>query len=43
MNKIALMKRCNLEHWIQVYMHALMYIDPEKIPEEGYFPATNCF
>ena len=41
MNKYALMKRCNHDLWLQVYMYDLMYVDPETIPEEDYLPYTK--
>ena len=28
---------------LQVYMYDFMYVDPDKIPMEDYFPATRTF
>ena len=35
------MKRCRLDCILQVYMHALMYVDIDTRPEEDYFIATK--
>ena len=37
------MKRCHYDRWIQVYMYAVMYVDPETMVEENYFTYTKTF
>ena len=41
MDNYAQMKRSNHDLRIQIYMYALMYVDLETIPYEGYFTATK--
>ena len=31
----------NLDHRLQVYMYAFMYVDTETMAEEEYFPSTK--
>ena len=38
MDRYALMKKCHPDHWFQVYMYGFLYVDPNTIPEEEYFP-----
>ena len=42
-DRYALMKRCNYDLQLQVYMYDLMYVNPETMAEENYFPATSIF
>ena len=41
MDKYAKMKRFIISCQLQVYMYAFIYVDPETINEEDYFPATK--
>ena len=34
------MKRFHYDHRLQVYMYSFMYVDPEIMIEEDYFPST---
>ena len=37
------MKRFNYDPQPQVYMYVFMYVDPETMAEEEYFPAATFF
>ena len=41
MYKYVQLKRFHHDHQLQVYIYAFIYVDPEKILEEGHFPATK--
>ena len=41
MDKYAQLKRFYHYQQLQVYMYDFMYVDPQKIPIEGNFPATQ--
>ena len=43
MNKCAQMKWFHHDLRLQVYMYDFMYVDPETMPVEAYFPATKTF
>ena len=43
MYKYEQLKRFHHGHQLQIYMYALMYADPEKMPVDGNFPATKYF
>ena len=43
MDKYAQLKRFHCDLQLEVYMYAFMYVDPQKIPAEDHFPATNTF
>ena len=43
MGKYALLNRFHHDRQPQVYMYAFIYVNPEKIPEEDNFPATETF
>ena len=37
------MKRFNYDHQLRVYMYSCMYVDPETMEKDGYFPDTKTF
>ena len=41
MDKYALMKRFHYDLRLQVYMYDFMYVNPETMAEEEYFPYTK--
>ena len=41
MEKYEQMKRFSCDSWIQFYMYAFMYSDPETISEEDKYPASK--
>ena len=41
MDKYAQMKGCHYDHRLQVYMYAFMYVSPNILEEEEYFPTTK--
>ena len=43
MYKYEKLKRYNHGYCIQVYMYAFVYIDPDIMTEDDYFPDTNTF
>ena len=43
MDKYAQLKRFHNDRWLQVYMYAFMYVDPETMPVEYHFNATKTF
>ena len=43
MDTYTLLNRFHHNLQPQVYMYAFMYVDPEKMPVEEYFPATKIF
>ena len=43
MVKYTQMERFNHDRLLQVYMYGFMYVDPETMAEEEYFPATIFF
>ena len=43
MYKYAQLKRFHHEHQLQIYMYALMYVNPQTMPVEDHFPATIVF
>ena len=43
MDKYAQIKRFNYDFQLQVYMYYFMYVDPETIAEEDYFPYNKTF
>ena len=43
MDKYEIMKSHHYDFLLQAYMCAFMYVDPEKIPAEDYFPDTKIF
>ena len=43
MDKYAQLKRFHHYHWLQFYMYTVMYVDPDVMPVEGYFPNTETF
>ena len=40
-DKFALVKRCNYDVQLQVFMYAFMYVDPKTMSEEDYFKLQN--
>ena len=42
-HKYKPMERCHHDHWFQVYMYDLMYLDLATISEEDYLPGTKTF
>ena len=38
MHKYAQMKRFDYDFWFQFYIYNFVYVDPETIIEEDYFP-----
>ena len=43
MNKYTLLMRFHNDHQLQFYINKFMYLDPDTIPLEEYFPATKTF
>ena len=43
MDEYAQLKRFHRDFWLQVYIYAFIYVDPNTMPVEGYFPATKTF
>ena len=43
MDKYTLIKRYHYDRRLKIYMHAIMYVDPETMAEEDYFPAKKYF
>ena len=42
-DKYSLMQRFHHYRWIQFYVYDFMYVDPDTMSEEDYFPATLFF
>ena len=43
MNKYAILKRFHSDRRLKVYMYDFMYVNPDSIPVEDYFPETKTF
>ena len=42
-DKYAQIKSFHYDYQLQVYMYNFMYVDPETMAEEEYFPSTKTF
>ena len=43
MDKYAQMKRFHHDRWLQVYIYVFMFIFPETIPDDPYFPDKKIY
>ena len=43
MDEFSQLKSFHHEHQLKVYMYDFMYIDPDTMPVEDYFPDTKMF